>query len=70
MSQLEVEGDILSLTLHRAENVDDRQRLENIIEALLNIQDLTIVFPAHPRTVKTLKSLECTLYLKKPLTLR
>ena len=55
MSQLEVEGDILSLTLHRAENVDDRQRLENIIEALLNIQDLTIVFPAHPRTVKTLK---------------
>ncbi|BDZ68310.1 non-hydrolyzing UDP-N-acetylglucosamine 2-epimerase [Methanobacterium ferruginis] len=55
MSQLELEGDILSLTLHRAENVDDHQRLKNIIKALLNIENLTIVFPAHPRTVKTLK---------------
>lgn len=56
MSQLELEGDLLSLTLHRAENVDDRQRLENIVEALLKIQGLTIVFPVHPRTVKTLKN--------------
>lgn len=55
MSKLELEGDILSLTLHRAENVDDRERVENIVEALLNIEDLTIVFPVHPRTVKTLK---------------
>lgn len=55
MSQLELEGDILSLTLHRAENVDDRERLENIIEALLKIEDVNIVFPVHPRTVKTLK---------------
>jgi UDP-N-acetylglucosamine 2-epimerase (non-hydrolysing) len=56
MSQLELEGDLLSLTLHRAENVDDRQRLENIVEALLKIKGLTIVFPVHPRTVKTLKN--------------
>ncbi len=55
MSQLELDGDILSLTLHRAENVDDRERLENIVEALLKIEGLTIVFPVHPRTVKTLK---------------
>jgi UDP-N-acetylglucosamine 2-epimerase (non-hydrolysing) len=55
MSQLKLEGDILSLTLHRAENVDDRERLENIVEALLKIEGLTIVFPVHPRTVKTLK---------------
>ena len=55
MSQLELEGDILSLTLHRAENVDDRDRLENIVEALINIEDVTIVFPVHPRTVKTLR---------------
>lgn len=55
MSQLELEGDILSLTLHRAENVDDHERLKNIVQALLEIQNLTIVFPAHPRTVKTLK---------------
>jgi UDP-N-acetylglucosamine 2-epimerase (non-hydrolysing) len=55
MSKLDLKGDILSLTLHRAENVDDRERLENIVEALLEIQGLTIVFPVHPRTVKTLK---------------
>ena len=55
MSQLKLEGDILSLTLHRAENVDDRERLENIVEALLKIEGLTVVFPVHPRTVKTLK---------------
>ena len=56
MSQLELEGNIISLTLHRAENVDDRERLENIIEALLNIENATIVFPTHPRTIKTLKN--------------
>ena len=55
ISELELQGDILSLTLHRAENVDDRERLENIVEALLNIEGITIVFPVHPRTVKTLK---------------
>jgi UDP-N-acetylglucosamine 2-epimerase (non-hydrolysing) len=55
MSQLEVDGDILSLTLHRAENVDDRERLGNIVKALLNVEGLTIVFPVHPRTMKTLK---------------
>lgn len=62
MSQLKIDGDILSLTLHRAENVDDQERLENIVEALLKIVGLTIVFPAHPRTVKTLK--EFGLYSK------
>lgn len=55
MSQLDIDGDILSLTLHRAENVDDLERLESIIDALLEIKDITIVFPVHPRTVKTLK---------------
>jgi UDP-N-acetylglucosamine 2-epimerase (non-hydrolysing) len=55
MSKLELEGDVLSLTLHRAENVDDRERLESIVEALLEIEGLTIIFPVHPRTVKTLK---------------
>ncbi|BDZ71053.1 non-hydrolyzing UDP-N-acetylglucosamine 2-epimerase [Methanobacterium petrolearium] len=65
MSKLGLEGDILSLTLHRAENVDDKERLENIIEALLNIENLTIVFPVHPRTVKTLKEFGMYSKLKK-----
>ncbi len=62
ISKLGVEGDILSLTLHRAENVDDKERLENIVKALLKIKNVTIVFPVHPRTVKTLK--EFGMYVK------
>jgi len=50
------EGDtILTLTMHRAENVDDPKRLQNIVDALMELDDVTIIFPAHPRTVKTLK---------------
>jgi UDP-N-acetylglucosamine 2-epimerase (non-hydrolysing) len=51
------EGDtILTLTMHRAENVDDPIRLQNIVDALMELQELTIVFPAHPRTLKNLKN--------------
>ncbi|MCL2157009.1 MAG: UDP-N-acetylglucosamine 2-epimerase (non-hydrolyzing) [Methanobrevibacter sp.] len=47
---------ILTLTLHRAENVDNKDRLNNIIEALAELSDLNIVFPIHPRTKKTLEN--------------
>ncbi|MEN4006058.1 MAG: UDP-N-acetylglucosamine 2-epimerase (non-hydrolyzing) [Methanobacterium sp.] len=46
---------ILTLTIHRAENVDNPVRLQNIVDALIELDDLTIIFPAHPRTVKNLK---------------
>jgi len=55
LSELGVEGDIVTLTMHRAENVDNPERLRNIIEAILERDDLTIIFPVHPRTVKTLQ---------------
>ncbi|MGC9516795.1 MAG: non-hydrolyzing UDP-N-acetylglucosamine 2-epimerase [Methanomicrobiales archaeon] len=48
-------GDIMVLTMHRAENVDNPERLHNIVEALMEINQVTCVFPAHPRTVKNLK---------------
>jgi len=38
------------LTIHRPENVDNPQRLKAIIDAILELRDLTIVFPCHPRT--------------------
>jgi UDP-GlcNAc3NAcA epimerase len=38
----------LLLTLHRAENVDDPERLRRILEGLA--VDLPILFPVHPRT--------------------
>ncbi|MBI5680838.1 MAG: UDP-N-acetylglucosamine 2-epimerase (non-hydrolyzing) [Methanobacterium sp.] len=46
---------ILALTMHRAENVDNPQRLQNIIDALIELNEFTIIFPAHPRTIKNLK---------------
>lgn len=47
-------GQYLLATVHRQENTDNRENLEDIIEAFLKIAE-TIIFPAHPRTVKYLK---------------
>ncbi len=55
LRELDVDGDILTLTMHRAENVDDPERLKNILDALLELKDITVVFPVHPRTLKTLE---------------
>ncbi len=41
-------------TVHRDFNTDNRDNLKNIIDAFIEC-DETIVFPAHPRTVKMLK---------------
>jgi UDP-N-acetylglucosamine 2-epimerase len=45
----------LLATVHRAENTDNSDRLENILAAFEAIQE-TIVFPVHPRTLKFLRS--------------
>ena len=47
---------ILTLTMHRAENVDVRERVTNIIEALKELSDMNIIFPIHPRTRHTLEN--------------
>jgi UDP-N-acetylglucosamine 2-epimerase (non-hydrolysing) len=41
-------------TIHRAENTDSRERLENIIEALSNLS-IPVVLPAHPRLLQRLE---------------
>ncbi|MBN2460421.1 MAG: UDP-N-acetylglucosamine 2-epimerase (non-hydrolyzing) [Candidatus Cloacimonetes bacterium] len=46
--------DYILITLHREENVDNSQRLTNIIRAL-NESGEKIVFPVHPRTRKQLE---------------
>lgn len=39
------------VTLHRPANVDDSAILKSLLESLLEVnQDLSVVFPAHPRT--------------------
>jgi len=50
-------------TVHRAENTDDPERLQNIINALEQInKDIPVVLPLHPRTAHALK----TINLSKP----
>ena len=58
LAALDIENmdNILTLTMHRAENVDDKQRVTNIIEALKELSDMNIVFPIHPRTKNTLQN--------------
>lgn len=43
-----------ALTLHRPENVDAAQKLQDIIKALTMLKNLTIMFPVHPRTKQRL----------------
>ena len=46
-------------TIHRAENTDNKERLENIFEALEEIaKDIPIVLPLHPRTKKIIQNLK------------
>jgi UDP-N-acetylglucosamine 2-epimerase (non-hydrolysing) len=48
-----VEGHFATLTLHRPSNVDDRDSLLGILEAVRQISvELPVVFPIHPRTRK------------------
>ncbi len=54
ISKLDLRENILTLTIHRAENVDDPERLKNITDALLELNEFTIIFPVHPRTRKNL----------------
>jgi len=42
------------LTIHRQENADSFENLANIVRALSELREFTIVFPVHPRTRKRL----------------
>ena len=59
LAALDIENmeNILTLTMHRAENVDVRERVVNIIGALKELDEMNIVFPIHPRTKNTLENL-------------
>jgi len=47
------DDEFILLTLHRAENVDNKKTLSQIIKALLDCRE-KIIFPIHPRTKKRL----------------
>jgi len=43
------------LTVHRAENVDIPEKLKDIMLAMGNLKETTVVFPVHPRVRKSLE---------------
>jgi UDP-N-acetylglucosamine 2-epimerase (non-hydrolysing) len=45
------------LTLHRPDNVDNPENLNNVLKALEQVKDLPTVFPVHPRTEKRLRGM-------------
>jgi len=55
-------GEYIFLTLHRPSNVDSRETLLGIVEALNEIStEIPILFPIHPRTKKMLDAFRITL---------
>ncbi|QHN07378.1 non-hydrolyzing UDP-N-acetylglucosamine 2-epimerase [Methanothermobacter sp. THM-2] len=55
LSEFKGDEKIVALTLHRAENVDNPERLRSIVEAIVELDEFRIVFPVHPRTGKNLE---------------
>ena len=54
-SKIKLDSDEFVLTtLHRGENVDNKETLLGIMKALLNSK-IKIIFPVHPRTIKRLR---------------
>jgi len=66
------EKEYLVLTLHRPANVDDKSKLEALInEILRSANGMSIIFPVHPRTAKMLETIgvdTSTLHLAEPMT--
>jgi UDP-N-acetylglucosamine 2-epimerase len=50
---LSIKGYVI-LTMHRAENVDDFSKLQNMLKAIQRVQ-MPVIFPIHPRTKMRLK---------------
>jgi len=48
-------GECAVLTVHRPENVDDPKALKDIVEAMIQLKELNVIFPVHPRTLERLK---------------
>jgi UDP-N-acetylglucosamine 2-epimerase (non-hydrolysing) len=56
-------GEYFLVTAHRQENVDNKEKLEGILEGLELIHEdfnLPVVYPVHPRTLKRMKEFGVT----------
>jgi UDP-N-acetylglucosamine 2-epimerase (non-hydrolysing) len=61
------------MTLHRAENVDHKDRLQSILEGIKlvreNFPEYEIVFPIHPRTKNRIINFGLEVYLKDSIVI-
>lgn len=56
-TDIAISDDFILCTIHRAENTDDKSRLDEIISALNEIaKDKQVILPLHPRTRKILEA--------------
>ncbi len=53
------------MTLHRPENVDNAERLEKIVSAIVDLEEVKMVFPIHPRTKRRLRNAKLGKVLKR-----
>ena len=59
------------MTIHRAENVDNLERLKNILTALNKLsEEFKLVFPIHPRTEKRIIQLGLNRLMEKTIRLK
>ncbi len=58
-------GEYILVTVHRAENTDELNRLKQIVDTLNEInQTIPIVYPIHPRTRKIIEKNQITVHFK------
>ena len=67
-----VEKEFLVMTLHRPANVDEEEKLKELMDEIIaHSQNLQLVFPVHPRTAKILSTLgvsHARLHMVEPLS--
>lgn len=66
-SKINIDGRFILATLHRGENVDNKDTLYSIMKALMD-SPLRVVLPAHPRTVQKLRQFGIIDRIKKSKT--
>lgn len=66
-----IPGEYALLTLHRPSNVDNPEIFSKIIDALISIQnEIPVLFPIHPRTLKRIKEYDLSNRLSEAINLK